>query len=119
MLDDGTDIIFIYKVIHRTNCMDSRRKAIIKSSVRSSIEKLIGQARKAYVSGKGERSKRYIDMVFDLLKKHKVKLPKELRNSFCRKCHLVWIPEKTVTVSYDRRNDCLRATCRCGVSKRV
>lgn len=99
--------------------MDSRRKAIIKSSVRSSIQKLLEQARKAYLGGKGERSRRYVDMAFDLLKKHRAKLPKELRNSFCRKCHIVWLPEKTVTVSYDRKNDCLRATCKCGFSKRV
>jgi ribonuclease P protein subunit RPR2 len=99
--------------------MDSRRKAIIKSSVRSSIEKLIGHARKAYNSGKAERSKRYIQMVFDLLKKHKVKLPEELKNSFCRKCYLVWIPEKTVTAAYDRKNNCLRIKCKCGFSKRL
>ncbi|NYZ73514.1 hypothetical protein H0O00_00050 [Candidatus Micrarchaeota archaeon] len=99
--------------------MDSKRKAIIKSSVRSSIEKLISQARKAYTSDNPERSKRYIRMAFDLLKKHKTKLPEELRNSFCRKCHLVWIPDKTATVSYDRRNNCLRVRCICGFSKRL
>lgn len=99
--------------------MDSKRKAIIKSSVRSSIEKLIGQARKAYSSDKPERSRRYIQMAFDLLKKHKTKLPEELRNSFCRKCHLVWIPEKTIRVAYDRKNNCLRVHCKCGFSKRL
>jgi RNase P subunit RPR2 len=99
--------------------MDSRRKNLIKSSVRSSIEKLLSQARKAFSDGKEERSRRYVQMAFDLLKKHKTKLPRELNNSFCRKCHLIWIPGKTVTVTYDRKSDCLRVRCRCGHSKRL
>jgi ribonuclease P protein subunit RPR2 len=99
--------------------MDTRRKSLIKSSVRSSIDRLLEQSRRAYSAGKKERSKRYVDMAFDLLKKHKVKLPKELRNSFCRKCHLIWIPGETVKATYDRRNDCLRVTCSCGHSKRL
>ncbi len=99
--------------------MDSRRKNIIKTSVRSSIERLLEQARKAYLAGNEERSRRYVRMAFDLLKKNKVKLPKEMRNSFCRKCMLIWIPGKTVTVSFDRKNACLRVRCRCGHSKRL
>ncbi len=99
--------------------MDSRRKNIIKTSVRSSIERLLDQARKAYLAGKPERSRRYVEMAFDLLKKNKAKLPKEMRNSFCRKCMLIWIPGRTVTVSYDRRNACLRVKCQCGHSKRL
>jgi RNase P subunit RPR2 len=58
-------------------------------------------------------------MAFELLKKHKVKLPAELKNSFCRKCHLVWLPGETAVISFDRKNDCLRITCRCGHSKRL
>jgi ribonuclease P protein subunit RPR2 len=99
--------------------MDTRRKKVIKSSVRESIAKLIDKARDAYKSKEPSKSRRYVKMAFELLKKHKVRLPKELRNSFCRKCFLVWIPGKTVKVTYDRRNDCLRLTCSCGHTKRV
>ncbi|MFN7990632.1 MAG: ribonuclease P Rpr2/Rpp21/SNM1 subunit [Candidatus Micrarchaeia archaeon] len=99
--------------------MDSRRKNIIKSSVRSSVERLLDSSRKAYLSGKKERSARYVEMAFDLLKKHKIKLPADLRNSFCRKCLVIWIPGDTVTATYDRKNDCLRVRCICGHSKRL
>lgn len=99
--------------------MDIRRKRIIKSSVSASITKLLWQARSAYASGKAERSKRYVTMAMDLLKKHKIKLPKEMKNSFCRKCGLIWVPGTTVTVTYDKRNDYLRVSCRCGYSKRL
>jgi ribonuclease P protein subunit RPR2 len=83
------------------------------------MEKLLEQARSAYGSGDPERSKRYVRMAFDLLKKNKVRLPRELRNSFCRKCMLIWIPGKTATVSFDRMNGCLRVRCQCGHSKRL
>lgn len=99
--------------------MDNKRKRVIKSSVRSSIAKLVAEAQKAFREGKEERSARYIQMALDLVKKHKVRLPKELCNSFCRKCHVVWIPGKTVKVSYDKKTHCLRVRCRCGHSKRL
>jgi ribonuclease P protein subunit RPR2 len=99
--------------------MDTRRKKLIKSSVRESIAKLIEKARDAYKKKEPSKSKRYVKMAFDLLKKHKVRLPKELKNSFCRKCCLVWIPDKTVKVTYDSKNDCLRLTCKCGHTKRI
>ncbi|MCI0503454.1 hypothetical protein L0Y65_01960 [Candidatus Micrarchaeota archaeon] len=99
--------------------MQSSRKSIINSSVRSSIAKLLAKAREAYSAKNAERSKRYVKMAFELLKKNKTKLPKELRNSFCRKCCLIWIPGQTATVSFDRKNDCLRITCGCGHSKRL
>ena len=99
--------------------MDNRRKKVIKSSVLSSIKRLIEQARTAYKEDETERSKKYVKMALDLLKKNKAKLPEELKNSFCKKCHLVWIPAKTVTVLYDKKENCLRLRCRCGYSKRL
>jgi RNase P subunit RPR2 len=99
--------------------MDSKRKKVIKSSVKESVKKLVEQAQKAFREGKEERSRRYIEMALDLIKKHKAKLPPELRNSFCRKCHLVWIPKKTVTVSFDSKTHCLRVKCKCGHTKRI
>lgn len=99
--------------------MRSRQKSIIKSSVRSSIEKLLDRARAAYDAGQQGRSKRYVKMAFDLLKKHRVRLPRQFRNSFCRKCLTLWVPGKTMVASYDRKNNCLRARCSCGHSKRL
>jgi len=99
--------------------MSKKPKKIIKSSVRDSIKKLVSEAAAAFRSGKKDRSKRYVEMAMELVKKHKTKLPAELRNSFCRKCAVVWIPGKTVTLSFDKKNNCLRARCVCGHSKRL
>jgi RNase P subunit RPR2 len=83
------------------------------------MERLLAEARKAHDSGKEERARRYVRMVMDLLKKHRAKLPREFRNSFCRKCCRLWIPGDTVVVFYDRKNACLRVLCACGNSKRI
>lgn len=99
--------------------MDNRRKKVIKSSVRSSVKELIAQAQKAYSKGRKAQSARYVRMALDLIKKHRIRVPKELKNSFCKKCHVVWIPAKTVKVSYDKKHHCLRITCQCGYSKRI
>ncbi len=99
--------------------MQSSRKSLIKSSVRSSIAKLLAEARSAHAKGNPVRSRRYVRMAFDLMRKHKVGLPQELRNSFCRKCFTIWVPGKTATVYFDRKNDCLRIRCQCNYSKRL
>ncbi len=99
--------------------MDIRRKKLIKSSSVLSIAKLVEQAREAFDDNKPDRSSRYITMAFDLIKKNKVNIPKELRNSFCRKCHVVWVPGKTVSAYYDTKDECLRLKCSCGYTKRI
>lgn len=99
--------------------MSKKPKKIIKSSVRQSVMDLISQARKSYKQGNKVRSKRYIQMALDLIKKHKIRLPKELKNSFCKKCMLIWIPGDTIRVVYDKKNAYLRLTCDCGHSKRI
>ncbi len=99
--------------------MDNRQKKIIKSSTGLSIRKLVDQARHFHTNGQAERSKRYIKMTMDLLKKNKVKLPIDLKNSFCKKCFVIWIPGQTVIIAYDKKNDCLRLSCKCGNSKRI
>lgn len=99
--------------------MSKRPKKIIKSSVHESITRLIHEAGKAYKSGNHERSGRYVRMAFDLVRKHKIRLPKELKNSFCRKCATIWVPGDTAIIFFDKKNNCLRIKCRCGYAKRL
>ncbi len=100
--------------------MEHRRKKIIKQSVRETVTKLLDEAQKEYRKGNRERSERHVKMAMYHIKKHKVSVPKEYRNTFCRKCRIVWIPSKTARVYFDRMHGCLRIECmRCGFSKRL
>lgn len=100
--------------------MDIRRKKIIKSSVFESVEKLLESARLEYSLPNHGRSSRYVEMAFDLIKKNKIRLPKNLKNSFCKKCLNIWIPQETVRLSFDMKNSALRLSClMCQSSKRI
>ena len=100
--------------------MGTRPKKLIKTSAKDSLVELIDQAHKAYEKGQKTKAKRYVEMAWELLKKHKVRLPKEYRNSFCRKCRTIWIPGETASVFFDRKNNCLKIKCKkCGFTKRL
>ncbi len=100
--------------------MEHRRKKVIKQSVRDTVKKLIDEAHSEYRRGNKERSHRHVKMALYHIKKHKVHVPKEYKNAFCRKCCIVWIPGKTARVYFDRKQNCLRIECmKCGFSKRL
>ena len=100
--------------------MEHRRKKIIKGSARESVKKLLDEAQKEYLKGNRERSKRHVKMALYHIKKHKVRVPDEYKNTFCKKCHIVWIPGKTARVYFDRKHNCLRIECKmCGFTKRI
>jgi len=99
--------------------MAKGQKKLIKSSVRSSIAHLIEQAESAWKRNQPERSKRYVGMAMDLVKKHKVRLSKEQRNKFCRKCHVWWVAGETLKLVYDQKHHLIRLKCQCGHSKRL
>jgi len=59
-------------------------------------------------------------MVMALVKKHKVRLTKEQKTRFCRKCFVWWEPGSTVKLAFDSRNNLIRAEClKCGHARRL
>ncbi|NYZ77603.1 hypothetical protein H0O02_04810 [Candidatus Micrarchaeota archaeon] len=100
--------------------MEHRQKRLIKASVSESVAKLLGEAQKQYLKGNKERSQSYVRMALQHIKKHKVRVPEEYRNAFCRKCCVVWVPGDSAKVFFDRKHNCLRIECRkCGFGKRL
>ncbi|MEM3422847.1 MAG: hypothetical protein QXF35_04505 [Candidatus Bilamarchaeaceae archaeon] len=100
--------------------MNIKHKRFIKRSSFDSVKKLLEEARLAFDSGKIERANRYVRMCWEIVKKNRVRLPKEYKNSFCRKCLSLWVPGSTAIVYFDKKNDCLRIRClKCGFSKRL
>ncbi len=100
--------------------MDKRKsKKIIKETVSARIEHLLSEARNSY-SLHPERSERYLKLVWKLVEKYKVRLSKEQKLSFCKKCFVLWIPGKTVNVSFDLRHSVLQYECKkCGFVRRL
>lgn len=113
--------------------MAKGQKKLIKSSVKQSIVQLLSEAEKSNKTAKraketGNRkletanrtqATRYIKMVMDLVKKHKVRLTKEQKNKFCRKCHTWWVPGQTVKLIYDQKHHLIRLKCQCGYTRRL
>lgn len=113
--------------------MAKGQKKLIKSSVRQSIAQLLEEAEKAYSSASRakktgnkkletenrKRSTRYLQMVMDLVKKHKVRLTKDQKNKFCRKCLVWWVPNKTLKLIYDQKHHVIRLKCQCGYTRRL
>jgi ribonuclease P protein subunit RPR2 len=99
--------------------MPKGQKKLIKSSVKSSIARLISEAEAAWKKKQHERSRRYVKMIIDLVKKHKVRLQKDQKNKFCKKCHAWWIPGKTMKLIYDQKHHLIRIRCQCGYTKRL
>ena len=63
-------------------------------------------------------AKRYIDIVIHYKNKNKVKIPNEIKNSFCKKCHIPWIPGKTVKIR-KMKGYILYICLKCGYKKRI
>ncbi len=97
--------------------MNKARVKTLNASVRTSVARLLSSAQKAYESESIPRSKRYVEMAFDLVRKNKVRLTGDLKNTFCKKCLSIWIPNETVSLNFDSKNEVLRVVCICGFSK--
>lgn len=90
--------------------MDNKTKKIIQKRM---IE-LVNLAKKS----NEKLAKRYIEIVLKYRDKNKVKIPKEIKNSFCKRCHIPWIPGKTVKIR--KMKGYILYTClKCGYRKRV
>jgi RNase P subunit RPR2 len=99
--------------------MDNGRKRLIKSSVAASIALLIGHAEKAWKQSNIKRSMQYTEMIMKLVKRNKVRLNKNQKNRFCRKCLVWWDVPNSLKLVFDNRHNMFRAICQCGYSKRL
>ncbi len=93
------------------------KKRTIKKASFLSIKILLDEAINCFDSSP-QLSERYVKMAFDLLKKNKIRLPKNMK-VFCKKCLNLWVPGKTCVFIFDSKNLCFRVKCFCGFSKRL
>jgi RNase P subunit RPR2 len=108
-------------------------KKLIKASVRDSIKELLLQAESAHKKANlahksGNRKQetenrkqetRYLEMVIDLVKKHKIRLTKDQKNMFCKKCFTWFEQGKNVKLIYDQKHHLIRIVCQCGAKRTI
>ena len=75
------------------------------------IELLIKEAEKD-----PQRAKTYLKMAWDLVKKNKVRLTKEQKKKFCKKCFTLWIPGE---VKIRKKGNLTEYSCKCGFKKKI
>ncbi len=74
-----------------------RRKERLKDIARERIGKLFSEASKAF-GDDPLLSKRYVEIARRISSKHKVRIPRELRRRFCRRCNAYFVPSRSVRV---------------------
>lgn len=74
------------------------------------VERLIKEAEENFLEHP-ERSKRYIFLVMKFVQRYKIKLSKDQKKKFCRACYSYWIPDKSVTITYNPKIKMEEYTC--------
>ena len=94
-----------------------QKKKFIKSVAAESIDILLKQAEDNYEKHP-RRAKRYVKMLWEVVKKYKVRLTEGQKTKFCRKCHTLWVPDKTVKVGLRNRINAFELICKeCGYKR--
>ncbi len=83
--------------------MRHKEKNTVKKISEERIALLLSEARAAFAKNP-ERAQRYAKLAFAIVRKNKIRLTNEQKLSFCRKCFSFWVPAKSVSVSFDRKN---------------
>lgn len=78
------------------------------------IERLLDLAKSEFKTHP-ERSKNYIELARKIGKRYNVRLTKEQKRSFCKKCNQLLIPSETSTVDVDSKKKLIIIKClNCG-----
>ncbi len=92
----------------------------MKKLVQDRMRELIELSISKWKGGDKKLAVRYISIVKKYAEKNKVKIPKEVKLKFCRKCLVPWIPNETVKIRLSRRGHYLIYTClNCGYKRRI
>ena len=81
----------------------NNRKRIKKTIAKERITKLLFLAKKSF-SSNPVLSKRYCNLIEKLRKSVNLRLSKEQKVQYCKKCYTYWIPGKTVKVRINHAN---------------
>ena len=92
----------------------------MKKVIQQRMRELIELAIKSWKNGDKDLARRYVYIIKKYSEKNKVKIPKDVKLKFCKKCLTPWIPGETVRIRLSRRGKYLIYEClNCGYKKRI
>ena len=89
------------------------QKHELRKIVKERIAILLALAKKEQ-KDKPKRSKRYIELAQKLGTRYNIRLSREQRTWFCKKCRSAWIPGYNVKVRVRSREGAVEYLCQCG-----
>ncbi len=95
----------------------NQRKKYMQRIARERINILFELAKERAIRGDEELARRYIDHMVNLSKKYNVRIPREMKRMYCKKCHTFLIPGKTSHIRLKKGKIVIKCL-RCGAYKR-
>jgi len=95
----------------------NQRKKYMQKIARERIKILYELALKEAREGDESLARRYIDHMVNLSTKYNVRISREMKRNFCKKCHTVLIPGKTAQVRLKKGKIVIKCL-KCGTYKR-
>jgi len=95
------------------------KKAGDKDIAKDRIIYLFRQAEKAMENRENLLAKRYVRLALKIGMRLKVRIPRELKRKYCKKCGIFWVPGRTVRVRTKKKEKHIVFTClECGAIRR-
>ncbi len=91
----------------------AERREIAKKIAKKRVEILFSLARKRIDEGELNYARKYIQLAKRIAMKAQIKIPKELKQNFCKNCYLLLIPGKTCKVR-KTKNKLTKICLNCG-----
>jgi len=98
--------------------MRGGKQDLLLKIVRERIDRLVELAEEN-IKKYPERSKRYISLARKLSTRYNVRLPKRIKNRFCKKCNSLFVPGYNVRVKLNSKRRSVEYHCECGEIKRI
>ncbi len=81
------------------------------------VELLFSLAETAAMGGKLELSRRYIELMLKIARKHNIRLGRDKKRMFCKSCHTFLLPGRTAKVRLKKGRVIIKCEV-CGTYKR-
>ncbi|VVB66721.1 Ribonuclease P protein component 4 [Candidatus Gugararchaeum adminiculabundum] len=91
----------------------SKRPDKLMQLLRERVDILHKLAREC-VKTNPQRAKRYVSLARKLCTRYNLRLPKDLKRSFCKKCYTIWIPGYNLNVRIRSKEKLAEYSCSCG-----